>query len=637
MRARDSVMNYSFTVPSVLILLVVMGYYFFRPRLPIRLNRAFLAILVIDICTVLLDFVSSRLNETWTEHAPALLWIFNILFYVFYFSRIYMFYVFTVSVLDTRGAPRSALHYTPIAYFACAGLAVTSPLVNWLFYVDRGGFHEGPLHFLIYACAGIYLIFSLWIVITRRRYLSRYELVGLLGLQVILLAGNITRIFLPNFLVMNTFCLMAILVLYLSFMNPDFFLSERGYVYNLPAFRAMLNEQAQRKTKPRMLAFVLNKYNEHREIFGGQRMDEVLVKINQYLAGAFPHLRSFYLRNGIYVIIGPDMTNTDRICAELEKRFAEAWETETGELAVKVSFLRVDQELKDCPVDRLVNTLLISLDEIGQGTHTGNRHNLTDSMNEISRKLDIRRCLENALERDELEVYLQPIVDSRTGKGLAAEALVRLKDENGKIIPPNLFINLAEREGYIERLGEQVLAKVCRFLRDHDTDRIGLQWVNVNLSPNQFTSQRTPGRFAAILEEYGISPLRIHLELTEESMIDFSLLHEQVENLHAKGFEFSLDDYGSGYSNLTRVRRYPFSNIKIDMEVVRNFCRDQDPLLPALIRGFKEMGLSVTAEGIETKEMADLLRGIGCDYFQGYYFSRPMPMENFPDWAVKAP
>ena len=112
-------------------------------------------------------------------------------------------------------------------------------------------------------------------------------------------------------------------------------------------------------------------------------------------------------------------------------------------------------------------------------------------------------------------------------------------------------------------------------------------------------------------------------------MIDFSLMQEQIIELHQSGFEFALDDYGSGYSNLTRVRQYPFSNIKIDMEVVRNYYRDRDPLLPALLKGFKQMRFSITAEGIETEEMAEALREIGCDYFQGYYFSRPLPMEEF--------
>ena len=220
-------------------------------------------------------------------------------------------------------------------------------------------------------------------------------------------------------------------------------------------------------------------------------------------------------------------------------------------------------------------------------------------------------------------------MDSRTGKRVAAEALVRLRDENGKLIRPDLFISLAEQEGYIVRLGEQVLAKVCEFIRDNDMEALGVQWINVNLSPVQFMSHDIPARFTQILKDYGVNEQLIHLEITEQSMIDFSLLRDQITGLHQHGFQFALDDYGSGYSNMTRVQQYPFTNIKIDMEVVRNYCREKNMLLPALIQGFKKMNLSITAEGIETEEMADIMRDISCDYLQGYYFSRPVPMAEF--------
>ena len=283
----------------------------------------------------------------------------------------------------------------------------------------------------------------------------------------------------------------------------------------------------------------------------------------------------------------------------------------------------------NCPSDRLVNTLMISLDELNRASEPDAHRRLTDSIEEINQKLDIRRCLEKALDNDELEVFLQPLVDCQTGKRIAAEALVRLRNEDGRLIRPDLFISMAEQEGYIVRLSEQVLAKVCRFIRDNDMEAIGVRWINVNLSPVQFMSQDVPARFSAILKEYGVSQEMIHLEITEQSMIDFSLLRDQITGLHENGFEFALDDYGSGYSNLSRVRQYPFTNIKIDMDVVRSYCRQKDVLLPALIQGFKKMNLSITAEGIETKEMADAMKDISCDYLQGYYFSRPVPMDEF--------
>ena len=502
------------------------------------------------------------------------------------------------------------------------------PLTGWLFRVENG-YQTGPLYFLLYVCCIAYILFSELAVIRHRKELTTHEIISITAIQDILLTGIVVRALVPNWLVMNTFSLMAIIVIFLSFLNPDLYMSERGYVYNLPAFQALVSECIRRRRPCRILGFALQKYNEHREIFGGAQMDESLVAINKYLADSFPQMSPFYLRNGFYALVGQNLPDLDALRDSISQRFASPWKTSNGELRMTVAFVEADTEVLNSPADRLVNALFLSLDELGRASDADSSRSLTDSIEQITERLEIRRCLENALDRDELEVFLQPIMDSVTGKRIAAEALVRLRDKQGKIIRPDLFITLAEREGYIDRLGEQVLVKVCRFIRDNDMDALGVQWINVNLSPLQFMSQDIPDRFTAILREYGVSTGQIHLEITEQSMIDFSLMREQIMGLHSNGFEFALDDYGSGYSNLTRVRQYPFTNIKIDMEVIRNYYRDRDPLLPSLIQAFKKMKFSITAEGIETADMAAAMKEIGCDYLQGFYFSRPVPMPEF--------
>jgi EAL domain-containing protein (putative c-di-GMP-specific phosphodiesterase class I) len=126
-----------------------------------------------------------------------------------------------------------------------------------------------------------------------------------------------------------------------------------------------------------------------------------------------------------------------------------------------------------------------------------------------------------------------------------------------------------------------------------------------------------------------VSAEQIHLEVTEQSIADFALLENQINRLRNRGFQFVLDDYGSGYSNLTRVKHYPFVNVKLDMEVVWDYFRDRDPLIPTIVQGFRQTGFSITAEGIETEEMADALTAIGCEFLQGYLFDKPLEMATF--------
>ena len=138
-----------------------------------------------------------------------------------------------------------------------------------------------------------------------------------------------------------------------------------------------------------------------------------------------------------------------------------------------------------------------------------------------------------------------------------------------------------------------------------------------------------PDLFSSILTEYGVSANQIHLEITEESMINYSEQEKQIESLRQFGFQLALDDYGSGFSNLHQVKKIAFSNIKLDMTIVWDYIHDRDALLPSLVHAFRQMGFSITAEGIETQEMAEAMAEIGCDYLQGFVFSKPLPVDNF--------
>jgi EAL domain-containing protein (putative c-di-GMP-specific phosphodiesterase class I) len=197
------------------------------------------------------------------------------------------------------------------------------------------------------------------------------------------------------------------------------------------------------------------------------------------------------------------------------------------------------------------------------------------------------------------------------------------------MLSPASFIPIAERNGRINALGEQIFTKTCKFIAEHDIEAMGLEWINVNLSPLQFLRPDLAKRFADILNEYKISADKIHLEITEESMIDFALLHKQMKLMTDLGFQFVLDDYGRGYSNVARMKKCPFVNIKLDMEFVWDYFKEKDKILPMLVQTIKQMGFTVTAEGIENLEMATSMKEIGCDYLQGFYFSRPIPAEDF--------
>ncbi len=620
--------NYSFTFPSALMLLILAGYYFRRPRLPLQMNRTFLTLLCIDAMTLLTDYVSTRLDENWTEFSIEAGYTMNLAFFVFYLARIYWFFLFYLDVLENHvSLPRWVRRLSPAVFVLSELVALSSPLTHAVFSFDAEGYHSGPLYQVLYVCFFFYLIAAAALLLRYRRSLPTPVGAGLSGINGILIIGNIFRMLLPQLLVMNTFCLMAILVIYLSFENPDLFLSNRGSAFNTRGFEFLQREWAGRKNY-RVLAFIIRGYSETRGIYGGMQMDRGIGQINDFLAESFPDCLNFYLRNGSFAVVGSEKTDCRAMCETITRRFQQPWEALGTEMMMKPAFVEVRIEAGSPMTDRINSVLWLALDSAGAAEYAEDS-SVPGSINAVDRYLEERRAMDAALERGGLEVYLQPLVECGSGRMVAAEALARLRGEDGRLIPPAEFIPLAEKDGSIIALGEEVLRKTCLFIRDHDMEKLGLRWINVNLSPCQCMSGDLAEHFAVILKETGVPAERIHLELTEQSIIDYSLLKNQITALQELGFQFALDDYGSGYSNLTRVKQYPFKNIKMDMEVVRNYFRDRDPLLPTLIGVFKQMQFSITAEGIETEEMAKLMSDVGCDYLQGYYFSKPIPMDEF--------
>lgn len=203
------------------------------------------------------------------------------------------------------------------------------------------------------------------------------------------------------------------------------------------------------------------------------------------------------------------------------------------------------------------------------------------------------------------------------------------------MISPGEFIQVAERSGSITQLGEQVFEKVCAFLEQQDTKALGIDRINVNLSPIQCRDERMPERLVAIARRHHVDFSQLKLEITESALADRNVLQANMKRLETHHAVFSLDDFGTGYSNLMRVLRFPFSDVKLDMTFVQAYFSRHNRLLPAIIDGFQSFGVQITAEGVETQEMARELTRLGCSILQGYYFSKPLSEADFVAYVAR--
>lgn len=171
--------NYNFVIPSILVLLIFMLYYFIRPRLPIRMNYTFLNLLMVDIFTILFDFVSSKADEAHLRFSVPLLYFLNLGYFVFYLARIFWFYLFTLDVLNLHGKPRRWIYQlTPLVFAFSELVTLSSPITHAVFSIDAEGYHRGPLYNILYVCSFFYIFAALVMLITYCKGLSPFDLLS---------------------------------------------------------------------------------------------------------------------------------------------------------------------------------------------------------------------------------------------------------------------------------------------------------------------------------------------------------------------------------------------------------------------------------------------------------------------------
>ena len=252
--------------------------------------------------------------------------------------------------------------------------------------------------------------------------------------------------------------------------------------------------------------------------------------------------------------------------------------------------------------------------------------------------LTLENDMRRSLDRDEFTVYFQPQIDLVTGEIVAAEALSRWPKQDGTIVLPGSFIPLAETSGLIIPLGEQLLRSACNQGQAWSRVSAPPLRIAVNVSARQLDNPNFVTSVIAILKEYDLDPTRLELELTESTiMADPDSATLVLNQMREIGIGIALDDFGTGQSSLGNLSRLPVSTLKIDRSLVRS-C-DYDPvnkaIVTAIISMSRSLGLRVIAEGVETHEEFKLLKDNGCDEVQGFYFSRPLPAEEFSTFVEK--
>lgn len=292
----------------------------------------------------------------------------------------------------------------------------------------------------------------------------------------------------------------------------------------------------------------------------------------------------------------------------------------------------VEDVVEDLTIDGFLDRANFARKTVKNGTNINYVYYNESIRDHMREEKAIERRMVEALEKREFIVFYQPKVDLKTDKAACSEALVRWRGQDGEIIPPDMFIPVFERKYMIDRLDQYVFEEVCRFLWGRIREGKSVIPVSVNVSRLQFFNQNFVERYVEIRDRYQIPPELLEIEFTESIAIDnIGLLPQIVEGLRQAGFSCSIDDFGKGYSSLSLLKSLPIDVLKIDRFF---FSEGSDPERDmAVVQGVIELvhkfHIHTVAEGIESLEQVEMLKGIGCDYVQGYVFYRPMPQEEY--------
>jgi diguanylate cyclase (GGDEF)-like protein/PAS domain S-box-containing protein len=273
--------------------------------------------------------------------------------------------------------------------------------------------------------------------------------------------------------------------------------------------------------------------------------------------------------------------------------------------------------------------------ELGRNAY---QHYSISIHSQTNERLVIEGGLHRALEQQEFMLYYQPQIDVKTGEITQMEALIRWNHPSLGMIPPNVFIPLAEQNGFIVPLGEWVLRTACQQLHQWQEMGFPILKMGVNLSAKQLRAQDLVTVVAQIVEEAKISPDSLELEITETAaMEDMDLTKSILATFQNMGINLALDDFGTGYSSLGYLKRLPFHTLKIDQSFVRDLMTHSKDvaIVNAIIRLASGLELRVVAEGVETEELKQLLLSLDCDMMQGYLFSRPLPSDAATELLLK--
>ena len=425
----------------------------------------------------------------------------------------------------------------------------------------------------------------------------------------------------------------ALLVLYLVAQNQSDMMDNSTQVLNRKMLDELLRSNIIHEKKFELIILALDDFKFVNKTFGVTVGDMMLIQVAYFLTTVTEKGKVYRYGADQFVLeIESGDIYVETALKKIQERFRHPWITEDVSVMLSTTISCVSYPKDGATMANIIDVIdysILSAKTNGRGTVV---YAKDLNLNTLRQEKSIEKAVEKAITNDTIQVFYQPIFNTEKQCYTSAEALVRLTDEELGSIPPDIFIPIAEKNGTIVKLGLIIFEKVCHFIAKENLRETTIEYIEVNVSVVQCMQQNFVDDLLQIMKRYNVGTDQINLEVTETAAANsLVILQENIESLHTKGISLSLDDYGSGYSTLGYIHQFPFNIIKLDRLMVWDaFANEKAGItLKYTVGMLKELKVRIVAEGVETQEQKAYLESIGCDYLQGWYYSKAVPEDEF--------
>lgn len=546
---------------------------------------------------------------------------------------IYSLFAYSL-VFDTGKIGRTWFSLIFVPYIFNFSLIVTTPITGACFYFDElGNYHRGSGQFFTYAIAIYYIVLSCYIVIKNMRVLNRPQRLCVFLYSFECIALNLVQIFHGQYLLQEIGIAFAMFFIYITMQNPLEYTDVTTGTYNRNLFKKTINGKIAKNESAAIVCVQVDGLSYISKKFGIQNDSVLLKSVAEFLLDFGKEISVYRLTNRQFALVMAEKQDYKGYAEKIIRRFERTFALDNINVSVNlVAHVCCIQSIRDLhSINDVLDIIDYSLNEAKKNTKNEVIFATSEIFEKHRREVEITQAISHAVSKKTFQVYYQPIYSEKEGKYTSAEALVRLIDSNLGMISPDTFIPIAEKNGSILTIGEIVLEKVCTFVEQFHPEDFGIKSIHVNLSVIQCMQDDIAFKLSSIINNHRIAPGLIDFEITETTADNTNKLEKIMSEFNTKGINFSLDDYGTGYSNQANLMKYPYSIVKIDKSMI--WACDTNPKalisLKHTVAMIKDLEMSVLAEGVETEEQKAMLCELGCDYFQGYYYSKPVPQDDF--------